>query len=158
MVHAISLGLVLYAIWLLFSGHYTGLLLFLGLASTILVVTISLRMEVVDHEPYRLLLNLSALTFWPWLAGEVVKANVDVARCILNPSLPISPKVLSIKGSQRTDLGRVIFANSITLTPGTVSVHLEGDTIEVHALTQEAAEALQQGEMDRRVTAMEGVR
>ena len=79
-----------------------------------------------------------------------------MARRILNPSLPIKPNVFVIKASQRTDMGRVTYANSITLTPGTICIGLQGDTIEVHALTQEAAEALQGGEMDRRVTEMEG--
>lgn len=156
MVRAINLGLVLYANWLLLSGHYSGLFLSLGVASTILAVVIASRMEIVDRETYPLPLNLSALMFWFWLAGEVVKANLDVARRILTPSIPISPTVFSLKASQRTDLGRVTFANSITLTPGTVSVDLQGDTIEVHALTREAAQALQKGEMDRRVTEMEG--
>ena len=155
MVRAVNLWLVLYAHWLLFSGHYDRLLLSLGFAFSILAVAIALRMEILDRETYPLPLNLSVLMFWAWLAKEVVKANVDVARRILSPSLPISPKVFSLKASQRTNLGRVTFANSITLTPGTVSVDLQGDTIEIHALTREAAETLQQGEMDRRVTAME---
>ncbi len=156
MVRAINLGLVLYANWLLFSGHYDRLLLSLGFASTLVAVAIALRMELVDRETYPLLLKLKALLYWPWLAGEVIKANLDVARRILSPSLPISPTVFSFKASQRTDLGRVTFANSITLTPGTVSIDLEGDTIEVHALTEEAAQTLREGEMDRRVTEMEG--
>ena len=155
MVRAINLGLVLYANWLLFSGHYDRLLLSIGFAATLLAVAIALRMEIVDRATYPLPLNLSALMFWVWLAREVVKANVDVARRILTPSLPISPSVILVKASQRTDLGRVTYANSITLTPGTVSVDLQGDTIEVHALTQEAAQTLQEGEMDQRVTAME---
>ncbi len=156
MVRAVNLVLVMYANWLLFSGHYDRLLLSLGFGSTLVAVAIALRMDIVDRETYPVPLNLKALTYWIWLAGEVVKANLDVARRILSPSLPISPNVLLVKASQRTDLGRVTFGNSITLTPGTITVDLEGDTIEVHALTREAAEILQQGEMDRRVTEMEG--
>ena len=156
MVRAINLALVLYANWLLFSGHFDHLLLSIGFVATLLAVAIALRMEIVDRETYPLPLNLSALMFWVWMAREVIKANVDVARRILSPSLPINPSVILVKASQRTDMGRVTYANSITLTPGTVSVDLQGDTIEVHALTDEAAQTLQEGEMDRRVTAMEG--
>ncbi len=156
MVRAVNLWLFLYGHWLLFSGHYDRLLLSIGFAFSILAVAIALRMEIVDRQTYPLPLNLSVLMFFVWLVREVIKSNLDVARRILSPSLPISPNVFLLKASQRTDLGRVSFANSITLTPGTVSVDLQGDTIEVHALTQEAAETLQQGEMDRRVTAMEG--
>ncbi len=156
MVRAVNLVLVMYANWLLFSGHYDRLLLSLGFGSTLVAVAIALRMDIVDRETYPVPLNLKALTYWIWLAGEVIKANLDVARRILSPSLPISPNVLLVKASQRTDLGRVTFGNSITLTPGTITVDMEGDTIEVHALTREAAETLQAGEMDRRVTEMEG--
>ena len=156
MVRAINLALVLYANWLLFSGQFDHLLLSIGFVAMLLAVAISLRMEIVDRETYPLPLNLSALMFWVWMAREVIKANVDVARRILSPSLPINPSVILVKASQRTDMGRVTYANSITLTPGTVSVDLQGDTIKVHALTDEAARTLQEGEMDRRVTAMEG--
>ena len=116
-------------------------------------------MAIVDGETYPVPrpLQLRVWMYWRWLAREVVKSNLDVARRILSPSLPISPNVFTLKASQRTDLGRVIFANSITLTPGTISIDLQGDTIEVHALTQEAAETLQTGEMDRRVTDLEGL-
>ncbi len=156
MVRAVNLVLVMYANWLLFSGHYDRLLLSLGFGSTLVAVAIALRMDIVDRETYPVPLNLKALTYWLWLAAEVVKANLDVARRILSPSLPISPNVLLVKASQRTDLGRVTYGNSITLTPGTITIDLEGDTLEVHALTREAAEVLQEGEMDRRVTEMEG--
>jgi len=157
MAQAISLGAVLFGLWLLLSGHYTPLLLGFGAASCALVVLISARMDVVDREGHPIHLGPRALTYWPWLLVEIVKANIDVAKRIVDPKLPISPTMLRVKASQKTEVGRVIYANSITLTPGTVSVELEGDMIEVHALTVEGAEALQEGEMDRRVTAMEGL-
>lgn len=157
MAQAISLGAVLFGLWLLLSGHYTPLLLGFGVASCALVVLISARMDVVDREGHPIHLGPRALTYWPWLFVEIVKANIDVAKRIVDPKLPISPTMLRVKASQKTEVGRVIYANSITLTPGTVSVELEGDMIEVHALTVEGAEALLEGEMDRRVTAMEGL-
>lgn len=156
MVHAISLALVLFALWLLLSGHYVPLLIGLGALSVLLVVTIALRMDVVDREGHPIHLSPKALLYWPWLAWEIVKANLDVARRILDPRLPISPIVIRLKASQKSDLGRVIYANSITLTPGTVSIDIDGEHIEVHALTREAAQALRTGDMDRRVTRFEG--
>lgn len=156
MVHAISLALVLFALWLLLSGHYVPLLIGLGALSVLLVVTIALRMDVVDREGHPIHLSLKALLYWPWLAWEIVKSNVDVARRILSPTLPISPTVIRLKASQKSELGKVIYANSITLTPGTVSIDIDGDKIEVHALTREAAQALRTGDMDRRVTRFEG--
>ncbi len=156
MVHAISLALVLFALWLLLSGHYVPLLIGLGALSVLLVVTIALRMDVVDREGHPIHLSPKALLYWPWLGWEIVKANLDVARRILDPRLPISPIVIRLKTTQKSDLGRVIYANSITLTPGTVSIDIDGEHIEVHALTREAAQALRTGDMDRRVTRFEG--
>ncbi len=156
MVHAISLALVLFALWLLLSGHYVPLLIGLGALSVLLVVTIALRMDVVDREGHPSHLSPKALLYWPWLGWEIVKANLDVARRILDPRLPISPIVIRLKTTQKSDLGRVIYANSITLTPGTVSIDIDGEHIEVHALTREAAQALRTGDMDRRVTRFEG--
>jgi multicomponent Na+:H+ antiporter subunit E len=94
--------------------------------------------------------------YWPWLLWEIVKANLEVARLILAPRMAISPTVIKVKASQPDELGQVIYANSITLTPGTVSIDVRDATIEVHAITREMAEGLQTGEMDRRVTQMEG--
>lgn len=88
----------------------------------------------------------------PWLIWAIIKANIDVAKRILNPRLPIAPRIVRVTGTQKTDLCRVIFANSITLTPGTVSLDLDEEDIVVHALTKEAADDVQSGDMDRRVT------
>ena len=70
--------------------------------------------------------------------------------------MPIAPRVIKVRASQRTAVGRVLYANSITLTPGTVSINVQGDEITVHALTQKAAGDLQTGEMDRRAKRAEG--
>ncbi len=156
MIHALSLGAVLLGLWLLLSGHYAFFLLTLGVASTVLVLVIALRMDVVDQEGHPVHLTFTALLYWPWLGWQIVKANIDVARRILAPGLPISPTVVKVKASQKSEVGKVMYANSITLTPGTISMRLEGDEIEVHALTREVAEELRQGEMDRRVSAVEG--
>jgi multicomponent Na+:H+ antiporter subunit E len=104
----------------------------------------------------RLKLNAHILGYWPWLAWQIVLANLDVTRRILDPKLPISPTMIEFHPTQHTDLGRVIHANSITLTPGTITTSLSGDTLGVHALTQEAADAVLAGDMDRRVTQLEG--
>jgi multicomponent Na+:H+ antiporter subunit E len=143
-------------LWLLLSGHFDPLLLSFGVASTIGVVLIALRMEVVDHEAVPLQVRFGFLGYLVWLAAEIAKSNIAVARIILNPKLPISPQMIRVKMSQKSDLGRVTYANSITLTPGTVSVEVEGDEILVHAITREMGEALAEGDMDRRVTAIEG--
>jgi multicomponent Na+:H+ antiporter subunit E len=153
--YTVSLSLVLFGVWLLWSGHYTPLLLLFGVLSCGAVVTIARRMGTVDQEGVPVELPLRALSYLPWLLWEIVKSNVDIARRILTPSLPVNPRLIKIKAGQRTDIGRVIYANSITLTPGTVTVGVEGDELTIHALTKEAADALETGEMNRRVTRLE---
>lgn len=154
--HAISLGLFLLVLWLLLSGHYTLLLIAFGLLSVTLVVVLALRMDVVDHEGTPLHLDLKALAiYWCWLLKEIFISNIYVCRLILNPSMPISPTVIALRSTQATDLARVIFANSITLTPGTVTIDVDGNVTEVHALTEALARSLLDGSMDSKVTALE---
>ena len=159
MKYTVSLTLVLFGIWLLWSGHFDDpLLITLGALSSVAVVAVVRRMDVVDHEVAPVELTFRALLYAPWLVWEIAKANVDVARRILDPGLPIRPHTIRVKAVQRTVLARVVYANSNTLTPGTVSVELEDNVIVVHALTREAAAGLMTGEMARRVTEMEGRR
>jgi multicomponent Na+:H+ antiporter subunit E len=155
-VRAISLGVVLAIVWLLLSGHFEPLVLILGLASCVVVVAITRRMDLIDHEGHPIHLTRRATGYWLWLAWEVVKANIDVAKRVLAPNMNISPTMVRLTASQKTDLGLVIYANSITLTPGTVSVDVEPGEILVHALSRDAAEDLRGGEMDRRVAQFEG--
>ena len=156
MKHAVSLSLVLFAVWLLLSGHYVPLLLTFGVVSTVIAVYVSMRMDVIDHEGHPVHLSWRAITYWPWLVWQIILANIDVAKRILTPGLSISPFVVVLPTSQKTELGKVIYANSITLTPGTVSMELANDQVIVHALSVEAAEDLIEGTMDRKVTKMEG--
>ena len=155
-VHALYLGGTLFVVWLLLSGHYTPFILILGVVSSVIVVAITRRMEVVDQEGHPVHLTWRALIYMPWLMLEILKANIDVAKRILIPSIGISPTMLRVKTSQRSDLGKVIYANSITLTPGTISVDVANDEILVHALSKSGADDLLTGEMDRRVTWMAG--
>ena len=136
------------------SGIFIPFILLLGVASCALVVVIAMRMDVVDREAVPV---LSVTVYWPWLLWEIAKANIDVTKRVLFPSVGISPTMVRIKATQKTDLGRVIFANSITLTPGTISIDVDNDGyILVHSIAREGTVGLEGGDMDRRVTAMEG--
>ncbi len=156
MRHTVGLLAMLFGVWLLWSGHWDPFLISIGFLSTLLVVGIAHRMNVVDDEGVPLDLPLRALAYLPWLLLQIVKANLAVSRRILSPSLRIQPQVIRVRGHQRGDLGRVLYANSITLTPGTVAIEMELDEITVHALSDDAAETLQSGAMDRRVCRLEG--
>jgi multicomponent Na+:H+ antiporter subunit E len=156
---AIALFFILLGLWLLLSGHYTPLLISFGIASCLLVTLLAVRMRVADPEgvPVRL---LPRLTFYlPWIVKEVFLSNVDVARRALTPARKpkLSPRLLDVETSQKSDLGRVLYANSITLTPGTVSIRVYGTKITVHAIAEDVAEGLEKGGMDRMVTRFEGL-
>ncbi len=156
MGHVISMGAALFATWLLLSGHFTGLLIGFGVASCLVVLVIARRMDVIDREAQPVHMTPRTCGYWVWLVKEIVLANIDVAKRIITPGLPIEPHLIRVKATQRDELGKVIYANSITLTPGTVTVDIDGEEFLVHALSQEAADDLATGEMDRRVTALEG--
>jgi multicomponent Na+:H+ antiporter subunit E len=154
--HGFNLFITLFIVWLLWSGHYSVLLIIFGAISCLIVLAITIKMKIADPEGQPMHLMGGAFFYWPWILWEIFKANIGVTRIILNPKLPISPNLIQVKASQKTALGKVIYANSITLTPGTVSVDVTDDTITVHALSHGHAEELLTGEMDRRVTKMEG--
>ncbi len=155
MKHSGSLFVVLFSVWLLWSGHYTTLLLTLGLFSCLFVLLVMRRMSAVDHEAAPVDITARAALYLPWLTWQIVKANLDVARRIVQPRMPVRPHVLKVRAGQRSDLGRVIYANSITLTPGTVTIGVSGDEFTIHALTDEAAAGIGGGEMNDRVCAIE---
>lgn len=160
MLRAIGLGGLLFGFWLLLSGHYTPLLIGFGIGSTVLVVYLAVRMNVVDDEGVPLHLVGRLALYVPWLLKEIAVSNFEVARIILDPKLPISPIVVRFHGSQQTDLGKAIYANSITLTPGTITTGVHGTEFEVHSLTHIdlAHRELEEDEMDRRCTRVERAR
>lgn len=157
-MRALSLVVILFAFWLLLSGYFAPFLLTMGVASAVAVAMLGRRMDLVDHEGHPIHLSWRLILYWPWLFKEIAKSAWDVARIILSPRLPISPTLVRAKTSQKTTVGLVTYANSITLTPGTISVDVKKGEILVHALTRDGAAGLLEGEMDRRVTRFEGSR
>lgn len=148
----VTLALYLFSLWTLLSGRWEPWLLGVGLGSVLLVVGIAVRMDIADHEGHPIHIGFLALArYWVWLLVAVVKSALDVSRRILDPKLPIGPRVIAVRSTQGDDVGRAIYANSITLTPGTVSIDVRDGFIQVHALTEEAARDLQRGNMDRRI-------
>ncbi len=146
----------LVAAWLLWSGLYKPLLLGLGIFSCVLTIYIKHRMEYFQTEMFALQFGRRLVSYWLWLAKEVVKSSLDVARIIVSPSLPISPEVVTIKASCEQPVDQATLANSITLTPGTLALDVYKGEITVHALTKAGADELRKGEMDRRVLALRG--
>lgn len=113
-------------------------------------------MDKVDGDHVQIRLNpLRFLGYIIWLFGEIAKSNWAVTRVILSPVMPIRQKMLVVPQSQKTDLAQVIFANSITLTPGTITVETEENGLLVHALSYCPEDDASLADMDRRVSAVE---
>jgi multicomponent Na+:H+ antiporter subunit E len=155
-MRTISLALFLFAFWLALSGHYTPVLVGAGLLSAGLCAIAARRMLLVDPEGHPLQLLVGTVTYFPWLLWEIVKSAWAVTKIILDPRLPISPTMTRVVASQRTGAGVATYGNSITLTPGTLTVGLTGNELLVHALTRDGALDLESGRMDRRVSQFEG--
>lgn len=127
-----------------------------GAGCALAVAWFAQRMKVVDAEGHPIQLGARALIYWVWLFKEIIKSAWDVSKIIVHPKLPISPTLVRFKPSQKTEVGLVLHANSITLTPGTITIDAHGKEFFVHGLTRASAHAAINSEMDRRVSACEG--
>ncbi|KAF0127076.1 MAG: multicomponent Na+:H+ antiporter subunit E [Elusimicrobia bacterium] len=159
----------MFLFWLALSGQFTGLLLASGAAAAVFVAALA-RGGSGRHSPQSVpealrpagpalpgptfLLRLAA--YLPWLCWQIVLSSLDVAYRVLHPARPIDPRVIKIKNPCRTPLGTALLANSITLTPGTVTLEVGPAELVVHSLSAESAASLQAGGMQRRVLRVEG--
>lgn len=151
MRHTIGLALVLALIWLTNSGIYTPLTLSLGLISIVIVVWVIRRMDVIDHESVPVHLTRRLPSYYSWLIWQMLLSNIDVVKRIWRGNSAVSPVVEDISTGDISDMSKVIYANSITLTPGTVVIDLQGDRMRVHAISREVMDDLLEGEMGRRI-------
>ena len=158
MARVASLALALFIFWLLLSGHGDVWLVASGAVAAIAIAWAGSEIGYADAEGHPVEWLPRGLVYWPWLIGEVAKSALSVSRIILSPSLPISPRLIRVRPGQKTAVGVVVYANSITLTPGTITVEVDRHdrSFLVHALTGEGAEGVESGEMDRKVSAFEG--
>ena len=146
--------------WLLMSGIYNGLLIGFGIASCLLCTWLSLRIGAIDREglPTHLFLRLPA--YLAWLIGEIISSNIATAKIILRGTS--DPEIFEVSANQSTAAGLANYANSITLTPGTVTVDIDEAKIGpsrflVHALHPQFGDDVRSGDMGERNCALEGV-
>ncbi len=163
--HALSLVVVLMGVWLSWSGIYEPLLISFGVVSVLLSVYVTATLDSLDNEGQPLHWSMKMLWYVPWLLKEIVVANIDVMKKVVHSDLSggensvISPTWVKVSAPQKSRLSQTLFANSITLTPGTVSVDAGDGYIWVHALSKDGAESLlgdDGGEMGRMASKMEG--
>tara|TARA_B100000809_G_C14930451_1_gene456717 strand:- start:493 stop:849 length:357 start_codon:yes stop_codon:yes gene_type:complete len=110
---------------------------------------------IIFDQPILQLYFIKFIPYGFWLIFQIIKSNIDVCKRILNPKLPISPRLVTVRSSQLSNFAKVIYANSITLTPGTISIDLDGSDIEVHSLSKIGVDGLKAGDMDRKITSAE---
>lgn len=153
-VAIVGLTLVLAITWLLWSGLYKPLLLFLGAVSCGLSAWLAVRMGFFELNPFLRLLPRLPL-YWLWLLKEIVKSSWEVATVVLSPKLDLSPTIVDFEAEPQTEMGQTILGNSITLTPGTITLDIHRGRLVVHCLTEDGAKDLENGVMNRRVAALE---
>lgn len=146
----------LFSLWGLLSGYFKLNLVVLGVLSCIFVTFISIRLKIYNSKHQRLHLNLRLPLYIPWLLKEIIISNLHVARCILIDNKAIKPQLVNIQPSQETNVGVAVLANSITLTPGTISIDIDQSGILVHALTNHTAKGILDGDINKQVSKLEG--
>jgi multicomponent Na+:H+ antiporter subunit E len=149
----IMTGLIFSVSWLLWSGMYKPLLLSLGALSVAITMILAYRMRFFKVRVYALRFSLGIMQYWGWLFVEVIKSSLVVAGEVLKPTISVKPKLVRIPRASRSDFQTMMLGNSITLTPGTITLDVDDDVILVHALTKDGADDLLAGTMAKRVDA-----
>jgi multicomponent Na+:H+ antiporter subunit E len=148
----LALFILLFSFWLLLSTFLDWFHLFFGLLSTALVTLFTYDMVFVNEEgKNNRNKSLRFISYLPWILYQIILANVDVAKRVLDPKLPIEPNMITFESVLKTDLSKTTLANSITLTPGTVTIDIDENTFLVHAIAKEPADDLLEGTMERKV-------
>ena len=150
---SITLFIVLFGFWLLMSGYYTPLILSLGVISCLLCVYLTIKGKFLDNETLPIYFFPRLIQYTLWLIKEILKSNIQTAKVIIMKSE--EPELFSVKATQKTNEGKVTYANSITLTPGTVTTQIKDNVFEVHALTKEFGDDVRSSDMDKMVTWLE---
>ena len=145
---------ILFSLWLLMSGHYDVLIVSLGIISCAFCVYIAKRGKLIDDEGLPIFFMPRLLNYLIWLFKEILKSNLATGKVIINGK--VEPETFTVKASQVTDVAKVTYANSITLTPGTVTTKMHKDVFEVHALNADFGNDVRTNKMDRKVTWLEG--
>jgi multicomponent Na+:H+ antiporter subunit E len=155
-MHLVKWAVLLATFWLLLSGIYQPLILGFGVASVFIVVLLLKRMDDADAEQKRAASGVRMLRYVAWLIGQIISSSIHVTKLVWSNPKNLSPSLAKVSVKEVPEKVRVLYANSITLTPGTLSVDLKDDEITVHALQQQSIEELQKGEMENKITSIWG--
>lgn len=150
-------AIIMFVFWIFLSGRFTFILLFSGVVSSLFVAYLShdLLFGKVNFAKLGIMI-VRFICYLPWLFWQVILANLDVAYRTLHPSMPIDPCIITFDVDLKTDAALVILANSITLTPGTVTIKADKHgRFMVHAISRSAADGLLNGDMIKKVQNLE---
>jgi len=126
-------AIIMFILWVIFTGKLDSEELIAGV-----VISLVLALFTYRYFTEKGLLNLTpkkifcGIIYFPYLFWEMIKANLDVASRVIHPKLPIKPGIVKIKTNMKSDLGKLLVANSITLTPGTFTLDIKDDTLYIH--------------------------
>lgn len=146
---AFPLTIALFVLWVVLSGKFDVVHLLMGAASAVCITIGTHRLLLLSPaiapeavHPARTVPWRGLLLYGAWLFWQVVVSSVQVAYAVLHPKMPISPRLLRFHSELPHTLARLTLATSITLTPGTVTLDVDGDEFLVHALTEDGANGL----------------
>jgi multicomponent Na+:H+ antiporter subunit E len=155
-MHLLKWAILLALFWLLLSGIYQTLIIGFGVFSVLLVLFVLKRMDQTDFEPKPVASGARISRYFVWLTGQIIASSVHVTKLVWGNPKNLSPSLAKVSVAQVPDKVRVLYANSITLTPGTLSVDLEDDEITVHALQNASIGELKEGDMVNKITSIWG--
>ncbi|GAA3916119.1 Na+/H+ antiporter subunit E [Litoribacillus peritrichatus] len=153
-MHIVKWAALLTVFWVLLSGYIQPLLLSFGAVSIAVVLVVLKRMDAVDQEPKHVSSGFQMFRYLAWLAGQVVSSSIHVTKLIWGSPDKLSPSLAKVSIKNVTPKAHVLYANSITLTPGTLSVDLKDGEVTVHALEKASIDQLEQGDMERKIISL----
>ena len=146
---SVPLAVLLFVFWILLSGKLDAFHLGAGLLASLAIGFATCRLYALrptivaeTRHPFFVIPWLRFATYLPWLAWQIIVASIQVAKLVLRPTLDIDPRLIRFEKKLPHNMARTVLANSITLTPGTVTLDVRADEYLVHALTGEAADSL----------------
>ncbi|HSR04478.1 MAG TPA: Na+/H+ antiporter subunit E [Proteiniclasticum sp.] len=143
--------------WSIIDGKITVESILLGSSASILIIYLNkdILFTSSDGGPVTLRFLWHFTTLIAILIVEIVKSNINVAKIVLNPKMPIEPSFVRVPVRFKKDFNKVLYGNVVTLTPGTLTVDIVDDEYIIHALTKEAAEGLLGSELENHVLRLE---
>jgi len=141
--------------WFMLSGHFTVIIVTSAVMYSLIAAyfTYNYFLEEISITGIKRIFKFIA--YLPWLFWEIIMANLQVAYIVLSPKMPISPELVETETNLKTDYGKTALGNSITLTPGTVTIEIEDSKILVHAITKEHAQDIRNKDIEKKILRIE---